>query len=209
MHYNTYQERVYNNKLPVWDRKVLHITKKGAECTSGLQLNLYDGVPKKEDRDKPFLQWTIPRSQFPASGSDWTDFVLDAPDTNDGSEKFGGLELVLKLRVTGCEDTYLSRDELMNFQKSTSTISYSEVVQEGEEEQLNSLVQCWRHKKTASKAVLWLIGRNDCFMHVKVATKLFLDKGYDLYVLNWSCNGHCRKKGWLVSISIFQTLKPL
>lgn len=187
--------RVYNNKLPVWDRKVIHITKKGEECTEGLEINLYDGQPKKEDRDKPFLRWTIPRSDFPASGTDWTEITLDAP--KDSKEKFDGLELVLKLRITGCEDSFLSVDDLMNFQKSTGTISYSEVVQEGEEEQLNSLVQCWRHKEKAKKALLWILGRNDCFMHVEVAKKLFLDRGYDIYVLNWSCNGHCRKKGWI------------
>ena len=186
----------------MWDRKVIHITKKGEDCTEGLEINLYDGEPKKENRDKPYLQWIIPRSQFPDSGSDWTEIPLGAPTADDAKEKFDGLELVLKLRITGCEDSHQSMDDLNDFQKSTDTISYSEVVQEGEEEQLNSLVQCWRHKETATKAVLWLIGRNDCFMHVEVAKKLFLNQGYDLYVLNYSCNGHCRKKGWIVSIFV-------
>ena len=198
------KQKFHSKRLPQWDMKAIHVTRKGAECTSGLEINLYDGAPKNKDT-APYLKWTIPRSDFPNSGSDWTELVLDAPE--GGSNKFNGLELVLRLRISDCTDTYLSTDEILEFQKSTSTIEYSEKVIEGEEKEINSLLQCWRHKKTANKAVLWFIGRNDCFMHIKVAKALFLDKGYDLYVLNWSWNGHCRAKGWVVSIMITHNFK--
>jgi alpha-beta hydrolase superfamily lysophospholipase len=34
-------------------------------------------------------------------------------------------------------------------------------------------------------------------MHPHVAQKLFWDNGFDLYVLNYKMNGHCRKQGWV------------
>lgn len=68
----------------------------------------------------------------------------------------------------------------------------------------NALLQCWNKQSdndnnttTNSKAVLWILGRNDCFMHPHVAKRLFLERGYDLYVLNYKMNGHCRKQGWV------------
>ena len=38
-------------------------------------------------------------------------------------------------------------------------------------------------------------------MHPHVAKALFIEKGYDLYVLNYSSNGVCRKRGWVVSFT--------
>lgn len=190
-------KKCFDKKRPNWDMKAIHVTKKGAECTSGLELKLYDGEAKD---DRLYLKWIIPRSDFPESGGDWTEIVLDAPeDDEEGLDKFEGLELVLKLKVSDSTDKFQTKKDWKNFHKSTDTITYSEEVQtmEAESEEFNSLVQCWRHKVKAKRAVLWLIGRNDCFMHVHVAKKLFLDNGYDLYVLNYSCNGHCRKMGWI------------
>jgi len=67
-----------------------------------------------------------------------------------------------------------------------------------------ALLQCWKHKDegACNGAVLWVLGRNDCFMHPHVARALFWnptnsEKRYDLYVLNYSMNGCCRRQGWV------------
>lgn len=64
-----------------------------------------------------------------------------------------------------------------------------------------ALLQCWRDvrggRDRRRKAVLWVLGRNDCFMHPHVAAALFFAHGYDLYVLNYRMNGQCRKRGWV------------
>ena len=60
-------------------------------------------------------------------------------------------------------------------------------------------MQCWQRQSQggqgSSKAVLWILGRNDVFMHPHVAARLF--GGHDLYVLNYKQNGHTRKRGWV------------
>jgi hypothetical protein len=133
-------------------------------------------------------------------GDDYKEFVY-APDDTPTVQ---GIEFVYKIRITDCKDNIVSKDELASFQADTWKISYSEEVIPSETEEVdNALVQCWRHKKKLEKpkAVLWVIGRNDCFMHPHVAKALFVENGYDLYVLNYSSNGLCRKRGWVVSFT--------
>lgn len=137
----------------------------------------------------------LPVTDFPAIGEDWKEFIHSPEE----SVTVQDVELVIKIRVTDCKDKISGKDALAKFLVDTETISYSEEVIKAEKKMDNALVQCWRHKKPASKAVLWLIGRNDCFMHPHVGKTLFTEKGYDLYVINYSCGGMCRKRGWVVS----------
>ena len=164
------------------------VCRKGSENTEGIKFTMLDS--KSE-----LFECKVPSADFPAIGEDWKEFVHSPEE----SKTVKGLEFVYKIRVTGCEDKISDKDTLANFLTDTDSISYSEEVIEGASQTDNALVQCWRHKKLASKAVLWVLGRNDCFMHADVAKTLFTDKGYDLYVLNYSSVGLCRKRGWLVS----------
>jgi hypothetical protein len=43
-------------------------------------------------------------------------------------------------------------------------------------------------------------------MHPNVAKSLFTERGYDLYVLNCSATGMCRKRGWVVSLKQDETV---
>lgn len=176
-----------NNKIPHWDRRGFCIFRKGSENTEGIKIAIVNG----EDE---LFHCKLPSSDFPAVGEDWKEFVYAPADT----ATVQGAELVYKIRITDCKDQISGKDALAKFLVSTKDLSYSEEVVEATFKMDNAVVQCWRHtKKPASKAVLWFLGRNDCFMHPHVAKTLFTDKGYDLYVLNYSSNGMCRKRGWL------------
>jgi hypothetical protein len=187
---NSYRQRK-SGSLPIWDARTLLIGKKGIENTEGIKLSVTDHHCKKQN----LLECTVPATDFPAAGEDWKDFVY----TPEDSKHVKDVELLYKIRVTNCEDKISGRDDLGSFLVDTESISYSEEVIKGEEKVDNALLQCWRQKEPASKAVLWILGRNDCFMHPNIAKELFTEKGYDLYVLNYSANGMCRKRGWVVS----------
>lgn len=149
--------------------------------------------------DEELFEFNIPSSEFPEIGEDWKEFTFAPKDT----AAVKGVEFVCKVRISDGTDQISGKDALTTFLQDSETISYSEEVIEGELEVDNALVQCWRQKNMDAKgAVLWVIGRNDCFMHPHVAEKLFTGKGYDLYVLNYSANGMCRKRGWVVSLKI-------
>ena len=160
------------------------ICRKGSENTEGIKFTVLNC------KDELF-ECKLP----PAIGEDWKEFIHSPEE----SVTVQGVEFVVKIRVTDCKDKISGKDALAKFLVDTETISYSEEVIKAEKKMDNALVQCWRHKKPASKAVLWVLGRNDCFMHPHVGKTLFTEKGYDLYVLNYSCNGMTRKRGWVVS----------
>jgi len=177
-----------SNPLPTWDAKALVISKKGTDNTQGLKLTVLNGSTELFEVD-------LPSTEFPEIGdTTWKEYVYTPPEDARFAK---GVEFVYKLRITDCAEKLVSKETLASFLADTQTISYSEEVIVGESEKDNALLQCWRHKKTAKKAVLWFLGRNDCFMHPHAAKPLFLDQGYDLYLLNYSCDGMCRKRGWL------------
>lgn len=184
-----------SNPEPIWDAKNFVIAKKGDGKCSGLTLSMYEG---EEDADKLILKTTVSSGDFPAANDGWKEFVIDAKSLNDG-QHFEGLEFVFKLRVSECADKISSKADLIEFCKSSAEIDYSEKEIITGNEKDNALLQCWRQKgsESSSKAVLWVLGRNDCFMHPHVAKALFINKGYDIYVLNYSCDGLCRKRGWV------------
>ena len=147
-----------------------------------------------KDGNQDLFEIKAPSHDFPEIGERWKDFV-HTPETTGSIQD---VEFVYKIRVTNLTDKHSDKDTLGAFLEDSTTVSYSEQVVEGKDEMDNALVQCWRQKSKSSKVVLWLLGRNDCFMHPHVASALFLEKGYDLFVLNYSMNGMCRKRGWVV-----------
>ncbi len=162
--------------------------KKGSENTQGIKFTV------KNDQEKLF-QCNLPAAEFPAIGAGWKEFVYSPEET----AAVRGVELVYQIRITDCKESISGKDALASYLQDSETLSYSEEVIKGELEVDNALLQCWRQNEKSSKAVLWIPGRNDCFMHPHVAKALFTGKGYDLYVLNYSSMGMCRKRGWIVS----------
>lgn len=176
----------FTDATPVWDAKSFVIGKKGNENTAGIKLVICDG-------EKLIFECELPATDFPAIGEDWKEIVY----TPEDSVSVQSVKFVYRVKITECKDKISSKSDLANFLVSTKSLSYSEKVIDGTVKTENALVQCWKHNKPSSKAVLWLLGRNDCFMHPHVGKTLFTDKGYDLYVLNYSAVGMCRKRGWV------------
>jgi len=147
------------------------------------------------------MRTTVSKEDLPKAGSGWKEYIRDGTDEGE-YPNFDGLELKFRLKVTAGTEKIVSKEDMEDFCKDSLTIKYTEKVLEGEDKEApedNGLLQCWQHrvKRRGSKAVLWFLGRNDCFMHPHVAKELFLDQGYDVYVLNWSCVGMCRLRGWV------------
>ena len=170
---------------PIWDVKCVVIGKK--ETTEGIKISV---IGKKDE-----YSFDTPSSDFPAFGEDWKEFT-HTPDEEHGTN----VEFVYKIRITDCAERIVSKEDLASFLKSTDTIDYAETVIEADEDIKKAVLQSWKHKEPAKKAVLWHLGRNDCFMHPHVATPLFLEQGYDIYLLNYSCDGLCARYGFVVSL---------
>jgi hypothetical protein len=137
-------------------------------------------------------------------------------DGNHNNDRI--LMLEFKLMVTKGNDRIVSQEDLQVLYTPTEGewndgYVYSEKVlhqaKSDDDPSGQALLQCW-NKDGNTKAVLWIVGRNDCFMHPHVAKELFFGGGnkakndddnksccYDLYVLNYQMVGHCRKKGWI------------
>jgi len=175
------------SSLPFWKAQGMVIGKKGSENTEGIKLTM-------NNRKDTVFECKHVAADFPTVEEGWKEFVY----TPEESSSVEGVEFVYKIKVTDCKDRINEKEDLAKFLTDTATLSYSEEVIEGEIEEDNALLQCWRHKKLSSKAVFWFIGRSDSFMHPHVADSLWLEKGYDMYVLNYSSNGMCRKRGWCV-----------
>ena len=192
----SYKSAVFQDTTtPVWDAEALLITKKGVKCTSGLRIALLD---KNARQDSTILEYILDHSDFPPIGGAWTEIaVANEAQTDMERERFGDLEFVFKVRITDGTDRIVSKETLDVFCDDSEVIDYTEEIFKAKMEVDNALLQCWRHKEKTKQAVLWIIGRNDCFMHPHVAQRLFLDNGYDLYVLNYRANGATRRRGWV------------
>ena len=168
----------------IGDKKIQVIKAVRALTSLGLKeaKALVEGAPKtvkeavrKEEADEAILfQCQVYEADFPEAGSDWIEFSVSA-DTDKEAKIVGDLELVFKIKISDCANDKMStREDLHNFCQDSDTMAYSEQeLIDGEEERDNALLQCWRNKAGSSKAVLWIIGRNDCFMHPNVSISLF------------------------------------
>jgi len=184
---------IKDTPLPAWDAKAVLIGKK--EGTQGLRLTISD---ENRGADEVLFSTEIKRSDLPEAGEfgslEEKEFVLPGEE----GTRMEDVEVCLRIKISDGASRVVTKEDTEKQYENTDGISYVEKVIEDEsgKPQDNALLQCWQHS-SPSKAVLWVLGRNDCFMHMHVATKLFFEKGYDVYVLNYKMNGHCRKKGWV------------
>ena len=158
-------------------------------------MTIYDS---KEEESAILIKVAIPQKDMPEAGTGWKEFVI-----TEENDTFEGMELIIKVKVTKGLTKIVSKEDLSSFLQNSPKLTYTEEVVEAKEDVDKAIVQCWRQKQPTNKAVLWVMGRNDCFMHPHVAEALFTGRGYDLYVLNYSCDGICRKRGWVVSWTKF------
>jgi len=166
------------------------------EGTEGLKFQMKDF--NKHSDDQLLFEFTLGRQELPpissVKDSKWTHYSR-TPSNPD----YANVTFEFNIMVTSGSDRIVSKiDTEFIYTLLAPGYEYSEEVlpDETQSPDDNALLQCWR-SPNSTKAVLWVIGRNDCFMHPHVAKRLFLDHNFDLYVLNYKMNGHCRKKGWV------------
>ncbi|CAJ1935005.1 unnamed protein product [Cylindrotheca closterium] len=180
--HSTLKSQTKKGPTPVWDVKLVVIGKK--ETTEGIKIS----VSGKKDQ----YSFDSPASEFPAIGEDWKELV-HTPAEDDATN----VDFVYKVCISDCAERTVSQEDVANFLQSTDTVEYSEAVIDADKDADKAVLQIWKHKEPAKKAVLWHLGRNDCFMHPHVANPLFIDNGYDIYVLNYSANGLCNRFGFV------------
>ena len=190
---------------PVWDAKGTVIAKKGAGKTEALKFTLLDSNKGGGKNDKVLMEFLLPVEDLPEPCQEtldqpgaYTKFVRHHADDPD-------LELVFSIKVT--ENWLVTPEDTAALRGDTEQLAYTEQVLSSVDSETPddmALLQCWKHKEegACNGAVLWILGRNDCFMHPHVARALFWnpsnsEKRYDLYVLNYSMNGCCRRQGWV------------
>jgi len=188
-----------NNERPVWDAKGTVLAKK--EGTDALKFTLLDS---NRGEDEVMLEFSLPMDELPEvchkesleEPGTYTKFVRKHSDNDD-------VELVFSIKVT--DDFFVTPQHTQALKSDSEYLAYSEheipAVDSSTPDDF-ALLQSWKLKDGSSDgAVLWILGRNDCFMHPHVAQSLFWNpenaKRYDLYVLNYSMNGCCRSKGWV------------
>eukprot|EP00923_Selenidium_pygospionis_P005325 GHVN01008935.1.p1 GENE.GHVN01008935.1~~GHVN01008935.1.p1 ORF type:complete len:545 (+),score=53.16 GHVN01008935.1:321-1955(+) len=185
---------LYNTLHPVWDEKHVVISKKNNDGKIRFVMMDKNAVTADEELHR----FELPRSEITNEyGGKEREYVLPTP----ASGRLKGVEFVVRIKLTDGAQKFVSKEKFDAFFENSQTLSYTEetITDEGTGRiEDNSLLQCWR-RKGADKAVLWILGRNDCFMHPHVATPLFFDQGYDLYVLNYRMNGICREKGFFTN----------
>eukprot|EP00977_Amphora_coffeiformis_P005443 scaffold1162_cov170-Amphora_coffeaeformis.AAC.1 len=190
-------ETLQDCRTPIWDSKCLLLSKK--EALEGIKFTLWDDNVKAAD--EALMTVTLGVEELPeptpVTDSQWKTYIKrrdDAP-SNDSRTEHAALEF--SIMVTSCSERIASKEDVETICDGTGH-EYSQVVlpDETEAPQDNALLQCWKHPDS-TRAVLWILGRNDCFMHPHVARELFLTQGYDMFVLNYKMNGACRKAGWV------------
>jgi hypothetical protein len=187
-----------NSSSPLWDAKAMIMGKK--RNVKGLRFQLLDKNSKADD--EVLMEFTLDQSEFPdptpLRDSAWKEY-RKAGSTG----RLTNMVLVFRVMVTSTRDQMVNKKTSRAFH-CTSNNGYvytEEVLQDETTGNVtdNALLQCWRrpgnNDESPKRGVLWILGRNDVFMHPHVASHLF--KGHDLYVLNYKQNGHTRKRGWV------------
>jgi len=177
------------NSTPIWDARNMIVCKKGSENTEGIKIAVLNS-------HEELFSCKLSAADFPAIGEDWKEYVFEPQNSHNVED----VVFVYQIRITDGADKIGTKDALVKSLTSKWTVSYSaEPIEAKNGNKMdNALLQIWKQTKTSDpKAVLWFLGRNDCFMHPHVMNPLFVEKGYDVYVLNYSCDGMCRQRGWL------------
>ena len=184
--------------LPIWDVKTKLLGRSSG--VTGLKFEIYDeNIGDDGTNDELICEVTIPIDDLPKPTSlelgseSWKEYRIQCESSSreeEGRIPKGELDWVFSIKTTAGSDRIVSKEELYEMYKSTDERAYSEEVlksQAGNSTD-NSILQCWRRRSHSASnsprgAVLWIIGRNDCFMHPHVANSLiFDDLDYDLYV---------------------------
>jgi len=186
-----------------WNKKDLLIYK--IEGTEAIKLTVKDEDPF--NNDDLLMEVTIPINELPQPGDGYVQFIRKS-ETKPEYSVMTEAEILFKVKVTEGSDRVSTKSDLIDSMIDINgTIDYGENVLElsgGD----RALLQSWRHTggQRVDGAVLWLLGRNDCYMHPHVLKDLFLvnnelddDEGprFDVYVLNWRENGLARHRGWV------------
>lgn len=185
-------------QIPTWDAKCILIVPKNA-LQQGIRFTLKD---KNSKADEVLCTMDVPGSELPAvtavTDSSWEHYVKTPQNLQDSRIQHAALEF--SIMITDCSDRIVSPHdmEIAYSSENNDGYVYSQVILRDESSSSNShaVLQCWKHPNS-TKAVLWILGRNDCFMHPHVARPLFWSQGYDLFVLNYKMNGICRKSGFV------------
>ena len=165
---------------PTWDQKGMVVGKKGK--IKSLKISVFEGKKLK------FSQ-SIPRSELGPDDADW--LQLSAEDSANN------LELSFRVRVASKPN--VSKSEFDSIYEDKN-LTYEEVELKDDEtgkQSDSALLQCFRHKSGSKKAILWILGRNDGFMHSHVFYGLLNEPKFDLYVLNYRSSARCLQKGWV------------
>jgi hypothetical protein len=202
-------------QTPVWDSKCVLLVKKATLASAeggggggGIRFTLLDENATREDEVLFTLEVKaddLPEPT-PVLDSSWKHYCMGekGKDDDDSSpSRIQNTAMEFSLMVTEGSDRLVSEQDMEAIYsggESNEGYEYSEIVLVDEDEEVlgdrHAVLQCWTHADS-TKAVLWILGRNDCFMHPHVAKALFWSQGYDLYVLNYKMNGCCRKHGFV------------
>jgi len=179
------------NQYPIWHKKCVLVTKKAG--TESICLTVTD----KANNDEEILNFILPRSAITTPyGGEWQNVIATSEQG-----RMAGVKLLFRLRLTDMTTKIVSQELLESYLQDTPTHKYTEEILPDETSSSdadNALLQCWRSRAGASqKAVLWVLGRNDCFMHPHVIQTLFFDRGFDVFILNYRMDGACRSRGWV------------
>ena len=182
-----------------WDSKGMVLGKEGS--IDSVMFKIIKKVPLHPPRTYTF---GVPREDIK---DDWT--ALE--------EQVNGYTLKFRIRTAtnrvvskdhfdrmhlSSEEKELDDDKLSGEDEATDNESFFIITENGDES--TALLQYFDHDKlvdkptrSAPKAILWIPGRCDGFMHPHVYDRLLKDSGYDLYVLNYRSTSKCLNKGWV------------
>lgn len=197
-----------NCRTPLWDSKCLLICQKQA-LQDGLKLTLMDANENRPD--EVLMEVTVGGEDLPSPtplrASEWKHYELQDTTT---SQRIQHAAMEFSIMVTETSDRMVSAEDLQAVMMTEATsrddeedrhvyvehVLKHEAMEDEETSPGNAVLQSWTHP-ASTKACLWVLGRNDCFMHPHVAQALFWSQGYDLYVVNYKMNGACRKLGFV------------
>ena len=184
---------------PTWDSKCMVLGKK----VEAIEFKIISKrkIPLLSSTVATFIV-NLDRSRFENDG-DWTE-----PNKDKDNMKINGFTLNCRIRIAtkrivSKEDFDRMFPENTNPNEAVTckdqNLSYEEQILKEESSNDSSdwaLLQSFKHR-AASKAILWIPGRNDGFMHPHVYYRLLNESKYDLYVLNYRSTAQCLNKGWV------------
>jgi len=166
---------------PSWDKKGMILGKK--DSIESICFRLYNGK-------NVISTFYVPRSDYKVD-EDWV----------QGKSHDAKLGLTLSYRIRVGSKRIVSKDDFDRIFTKDPNIVYDHKIlkdQESTDASDWAWLQCFKQKEAKTrKAVLWIPGRNDGFMHPHVYYGLFNESGYDLYVLNYRSTSQCLNRGWV------------